>query len=544
MCGIYLNVGNNKFAEFEKIKHRGPDGSQYLIKKYNGDKHIYYGFHRLSIINPQSGINQPFQIANLVVLCNGEIYNWTDLKYLVGRPNIKSDCEIIPYLYLHYGSNFATMIKALDGEFAIILHDLNKNIIYAARDFMGIRPLYYNLKNGELQIASELKAINGGRHILPRTIYSFGGNNSITEMATSTYWNFPISMQTADGNICSAMYNNNDTVHTANDKIVHNTILRDLYNIISTSVKSRMNTDRPLGCLLSGGLDSSIVAALAHKINPNIRCFVIGTANSPDVIAAKKVADWMSAQLTIIPFDMDDGIAAIKDVIWALETYDVTTVRASTPQYLMAKWISKNTDIKVILSGEGSDELFGGYLYSKLAPSAGHLYQDRKRLLNELYMFDCLRTDRTMAAFGLEVRVPFLQNDLVKYVLNLDPQLFMSKDVPEKNVLRQMAIKYELLPPEIAMRRKEAFSDAVDFSWKNYISKHCKNLSDNQIEKKYFAITSAISAVPYNDESFYYKQIFDCYYNSDILPHYWMPQWADANDPSATVLDVYRACET
>ena len=544
MCGIFLTVTNNQscYDEFEKIKHRGPDGSQFLVKKYANSKlrkSIHYGFHRLSIMNPESGINQPFQVNDVIVLCNGEIYNWESLKLLIDMPNIKSDCEIIPNLYLYCERDFLKMISFLDGEFAIILHDLKNNTIYAARDFMGIRPLYWNLdvSCNELQLASELKAIKGkGMHIRPRIIYSF--NSDLNKANVQSYWNFQIPIQSVlnDGEL--------------NNFVVINKIIDRIYDILFTSVRMRMNANRPLGCLLSGGLDSSIIASLAVKVNPNIRFFVIGTENSPDVIAAKKVAEFLSAKLTVIPFNMDDGVNAIEDVIESLETYDVTTVRASIPQYFLAKWISENTDIKVVLSGEGSDELFGGYIYSKLAPTANDLYEDRKRLLNELYMFDCLRTDRTMAAFGLEVRVPFLQKKLVDFVTTLNPKLFMSDKFLEKILLRLMAIQNKLLPNEIAMRGKEAFSDAVDFSWKNKIMSDCKYRFAKRTDSEHFCLTdkekqeysSRGSIAPFSYEALLYRNKFDKYYKNKkyVLEHYWMPKWTNVNDPSATVLSVYK----
>lgn len=509
MCGIFFtNIDNHQSKEygfFEKIIHRGPESSFF----YKKDKNCY-GFHRLGIVHPNSKYNQPFLYDDFVVMCNGEIYNWTSLieEYeLPSKEQMSSDCEVIGLLYQKLDRDFHKLLTLLDGEFAVFLHDLKESKIYAARDFMGIRPLYYSVSDNGLKIASEIKCFDINsvvNHILPKTVYTFDIKDRIVNSVNiKKYWNFPKYTQDIE----------------TEDNIVDN-----IYNILSESVKSRITeSERPVGCLLSGGVDSSIIVSLVSKINPNIQCFTIGLENSPDVKAAKKVAEFLGVKLHIIPFDIENGINSIPKVIYHLETYDITTVRASTPQYLIAKWICENTDIKVILSGEGSDEIFSGYIYSKLAPSPDELWKDGVRLLSELYLFDCLRTDRTISSAGLEVRVPFLNKKLVEYVLQLNPVVRMCDDKIEKYILRKMADKYNLLPKEIIYRPKEAFSDAVSDD---------KTTWFKSIQTKIFPLK----------EAEWYKNLFDKYYpgQSHILPHYWLPKWTDAQDPSATLLKVYK----
>jgi asparagine synthase (glutamine-hydrolysing) len=516
MCGIYFTncIKCDTLKNFDKLSKRGPDGSMILRK----NNKYFYGFHRLAIINPIIGVNQPIQYKNIVVLCNGEIYNWKTLSQLFDI-KVKSDCELLIYLYFEFGKNFKKVIQWLDGEFAIILHDLNIDKVYVARDFMGMRPLYYSFNN-DLTISSELKGIaSKTQHIIPRSIYTFDLEKNNLEV--EPYWEFSKSR-----------HPNIIPLHT---------IYNELYQILSDSVRARVESDKPIGCLLSGGLDSSIIVSLVAKIYRNIRCFVIGANDSPDVVAAKKVANYLSLPLEVVPFDKNIALNTIPNVIQSLETYDITTIRASTPQWHLAKWISENTDIKVIISGEGSDELFmNGYAYTKLYDNANELWEEGERLLEELYLFDCLRTDRTMATWGLEVRVPFLHKYLVDFVRKLDPELLMYSETPyqgldrsiEKSLLRHMAYQYYLLPDEIIWRPKEAFSDAVGFSWKDTIEKHTRD----------YKIQERKHLTPISSEAEWYRQIFDEQFpdNEEILQHYWMPKKFQTNDPSARVLPTYH----
>lgn len=526
MCGIFYtnSVSAHNYVLFDKIKHRGPDIS-IIISENN---HMY-GFHRLAIINPNSEYNQPYVKDGVVLLCNGEIYNMKELieKYEL-KEEYQSDCEVILDVYLKTGSILET-IQSIDGEFGIIIHDTNKNIVYAARDFMGIRPLYYSHdSNKTIHISSELKALPcNGQHIIPRFIYSFNVLQHVADLPTlmtfQEYWSFPtLSSKT----------------------MVSFNLINELYNLLNESVKSRLTSDQPVGCLLSGGIDSSLIVALASKHIPNIRCFTIGSESSPDVQSARLVAKFLNVPLTVVDFSFEEGISKLIPVIYHLETYDITTIRASVPQYILAKWISKNTDIKVILSGEGSDELFSGYVYSKLAPTPEALFDDGVRLLSELYQYDCLRTDRTLSAWGLEVRVPFLNKKLIEFVLGLNPEYRMCSQKPfeyisrnlEKNLLRTMIQYYKLLPDEISTRPKEAFSDAVSSKEKSWYRTIQDWIHDHNLEDKIYT-----HVPPNSKESKYYRNVFDLLYpkQEHILKKYWLPKWTKQTDPSATVLDCY-----
>jgi asparagine synthase (glutamine-hydrolysing) len=541
MCGIFFTnqTKEDTLCEFQSLRHRGPDGSQVLFRETAGETY-FYGFHRLAIINPHVGVNQPFQRNNAVLLCNGEIYNWRELARLFDI-TIESDCELLLYLYFKFERNFTKLVQWLDGEFAIILHDIEQDAVYAVRDFMGIRPLYWAYDvmdrntdtSPRLIISSEMRAMRGSdaaaeniSHIIPRHIYKF--TNAARTMTVDAYWTSPEQVYILDPakNSLSSIY-------------------YEMYNALYESVCARVSADRPVGCLLSGGLDSSIIAAIASRLCKKLQCFVIGAEDSPDVVAAKKVATHLKVHLNVINFDVNAALKAIPAVINSLETYDITTVRASTPQWHLAKWISQNSPVKVILSGEGSDELFmNGYAYTKLYTDSEELWVEGGRLMQELYMFDCLRTDRTMAAWGLEVRVPFLQKYFVEYVRRLDPDLFLYSKTPycgldrsiEKALLRNMAARYGLLPDEIIWRPKEAFSDAVGFSWKDIISQHCVHMAPSARDH----------LTPVSPEAEWYRRIFDEQFPkmAGVLSHYWMPKKFDTNDPSARVLPTYHGTIT
>lgn len=507
MCGIFFTNSPDEIsiAKFDKLAHRGPDGSQCLFRQINGTKYMY-GFHRLSIINPSLGINQPLQHNNVIVLCNGEIYNWQKLAKLFDI-HVQNDAEIVIRLYFIFNRDFTKLVQWLDGEFSIILHDLDQGVVFAARDILGARGLYYSYTDGKLEIASELKALtNKANHIEPRQIYKF-----TNKLEISPYWQFPEEPNLFDLGL---------------DQIYDN-----MYKMLSASVEIRLHADQPIGALLSGGLDSSLIVALAAKYCPNIQCFVVGGPDSPDVIAANKVAEYLRVPLQVVPFDFKEGIKSIPNVIQSLETYDITTIRASTPQWHLARWISQNTDIKVILSGEISDELYNGYLYTKLYDDPYELWHESERVLSELHMFDALRTDRAISSWGLEVRVPFLNKALIEYVRRLDPKLLLSNPI-EKALLRNMAAKYKLLPDEIIWRKKEAFSDAVSFSWKDVLAKHAEEYKVQERDH-----LTAISP-----EAEWYRQEFDRQFpgQSHILPHYWLPKKFATNDPSARILPVYE----
>jgi asparagine synthase (glutamine-hydrolysing) len=322
----------------------------------------------------------------------------------------------------------------------------------------------------------------------------------------------------------------------------------DIREKLTLAVKKRLMTDRPLGLLISGGLDSSLIAGITRKLlgpSAAIESFSIGMPGSPDVEKAKIVASYLNTKHHTVDFSVENGIAVIRDVIRQLETFDITTIRASVPQYLLSKYISENTDVKVILSGEGSDELFGGYMYSHLAPSNDELQNDSHRLIRELEMFDVLRTDRTTAGNGLEVRVPFLDRGFMRYVLNLDGKYKNPNESSgfgkriEKAILRDAFSSDNYIPEEILYRTKNAFSDACGYDWIPKLQKHFESIISEE------EFSSRFEQYPYltpnSKEAFYYRKIFEEFYpsQSHLLKHYWLPNWVVSNnEPSARLLNL------
>lgn len=528
MCGIFVFLSHKKYdvkcllAEFYKLAHRGPDNYKCQVScrgSDNSDQAIFFvGFHRLAIIDQNRVSDQPFTSNNVHLVCNGEIYNYKQLiidHKLSTTTN--SDCEVILLLYIKYG--IEETIRLLDGEFAFVLVDENTQKIYAGRDIFGVRPLFFGKSDSIVVFASEAKSlINTVEHVepfIPGTFMEID-SEALGQEKTKKYYLFP-------------------NVNIIDNKSL---ITKNINTLLTEAIHKRLQSDRPLGTLLSGGLDSSIVTSVVSRQVKNLHCFSIGLDDSYDIIAAKKVAEYLNINNHhVIHFTIQEGIEALEDVIYTLETYDVTTIRASIPQYLMGKYISNNTNIKVLLSGEGSDELFGGYKYSRDAPSEYELLEDSKRLLSELYMYDNLRTDRTMARWGLEVRVPFLDKNFVNYVLTMDPKAKMQNSL-EKLILRE-SFEENYLPKEILYRSKAAFSDAVSsksVTWYKELIKHIENLiSDDDFNRNTY-----LHNPPLTKEGMYYRQIFDKYFpnGSKFINKYWMPKWQNKTitDPSATVL--------
>lgn len=520
MCGIYALVSKIRnimdctktYKQFMQIKYRGPDSTKCI---HIGD--VSLGFHRLAIIDPTEKSNQPFFEDGIYLICNGEIYNYKELIYDHDlKLSTKSDCEVILHLFKIYG--IRKTCQLLDGEFCFIIYDSNNKMLYAARDIYGVRPMFYS--TNELCIASEAKAID---------------NLNTLPFKPNTYMHYDLSLDT----IKFYSYYAHPTIDMS---ITYNMTMETVKKLFTKAVNKRLMSDRPLGTLLSGGLDSSLVTAICHKYNPDITCFSVGLEGSVDIHYARKVAEFLNIKNHhIITFTIEEGFNLIEEVIKTLETYDVTTIRASVPQYIMSKYIKENTNIRVLLSGEGSDEI-GGYLYFKNAPNSKEFHEDCLRLLSELYMFDNLRTDRTMASCGLEVRVPFLDKEYLDFYLGTNPEYRMIKvNQMEKQLLRDSFKMDNLLPYEVLYRRKEAFSDAVsskDTSWYREVQKKINNLiSDDEFKNTKYADNNSMTK-----EGLYYRKIYETYYpNQKLITHYWMPKWQEDNltDPSATVLKVY-----
>lgn len=540
MCGIFAcsnshsdELKNPKSLDFDKIKHRGPEKSNFLTID-----NVKLGFHRLAINDLSDTGMQPFHLNGMWLICNGEVFNHKELERKYNfKMQSRSDCEVILHLYNYFKEEpnvIELLINELDAEFVFVIYDSFSKKMYAARDQYGIRPLFYGFKEQEFFFASEMKALSFLPHVdpFPPATYAVVTNDIILKKY------YEISLE--------KLYPQPST------EIIHKTIK----NLLTESVNVRIMSDKPVGAFLSGGVDSSLICALLIKQIPDLHCFTIGLDdNSVDILAAKKVAKHIGIKEghhRCIYFTVEEGFAALKDVIYHLESWDTTTNRASVPQYLLAKYIKENTDIKVLYSGEFADETFASYQYFKLAPTVKDLELDTKRLLEEIYLYDGLRVDRTVSAFGLECRIPFGNKKLIDYIFSLTPELrICSETIIEKKLLRDSfksalfhdTISHEILPQDILYRRKDAFSDAVSSktkSWYKSLQELIEPLISN--EELSTAYIKYPDNTPKTKEALYYRNIFAELFPNRccVIPHLWLPKWVDTNDPSATILKVYK----
>lgn len=523
MCG-FLVVGSEEFEmqlfndSLDKAAYRGPDHQHMSV-----DHGITWGFNRLSIMDLSTNGNQPFVYKDCVLVCNGEIYNYPDLKQkLESEYSFKSgsDCEVLIPLYDKYGIDIAC--KFLDAEFAMVLYDTKTNQMMAARDPMGIRPMFYGYSKNEHKIcfASEAKSL-------------FDLCDDIMPFPPGHYY--------LDGKfIC---YNDlSDTKTINNDSL--DVIAKNLKDKLEAAVEKRFMSDVPIGYLLSGGLDSSLVCAIGQKLSDKpIRTFAIGMESDPiDLKYAKQVADYLGTEHTEVIMTKQDLYDHLKEVIYHLETFDITTIRASMAMYILCEYIHKNTDIKVIMTGEVSDELFG-YKYTDYAPNPQAFQEEASKRIKELYMYDVLRADRCISAHALEGRVPFADIDFVNYSMSIDPAKKMNVYNKGKYLLRHAFEGTGYLPDDILFREKAAFSDAVGHSMVDYLKELAEEkYSDEDVvnaKEKYPYCT------PFTKESLMYRDIFESFFpgNAKWIKDFWMPNksWenCDVNDPSARVLKNY-----
>jgi len=482
------------------IRHRGPDWSGI----YSNDKAIM-AHERLAIVDPTSGKQPLFsEDRSFVLAANGEIYNHSALrKQFEGRYNFqtKSDCEVILALYKEKGNSF---LDELNGIFGFAIYDVEKDAYLIARDHMGIIPLYMGWdQNGTFYVASELKALEGictKIELFPPGHYLDSNEGELKR------------------------WYSRDWMEYKNVKD-NETDIAKLRKALEDAVHRQLMSDVPYGVLLSGGLDSSITSAIAKKYAdkriesddkdkawwPQLHSFAIGLEGSPDLAAAQKVAKHLDTVHHEIKFTIQEGIDAIRDVIYHLETYDITTIRASTPMYLMARAI-KAMGIKMVLSGEGADEIFGGYLYFHKAPSAKDFHEENVRKLDKLHMYDCLRANKSLASWGIEGRVPFLDKEFMDVAMSINPQdKMINGERMEKWVLRKAF--EDMLPASVTWRQKEQFSDGVGYSWIDTLKKMVnEKVTDEQLANaKYkFPIQT-----PSSKEEFYYRSIFADHFPSD-----------------------------
>ena len=557
MCGIFALL-NDSYCNTEFIKkqfNKGKNIEPELSKLIPFGSKGFIGFHRLSInfLNPKS--NKPIQIDDFTLICNGEIYNYRELYSLMNvTPTTDSDCEVIIHLYKKYG--IEQTLQMLDGVFSFILCDIDiysgSNKMYIARDPYGVRPLY-TLKSKNFAIdkkigfASELKCLS-----------EFQTENYIIEQfKPGTYsvcilpyivlasWQFYMEyVSYHNTGFTSTMFSSGILNETNCD-----TIFTNIRKYLKNAVKKRCTTtERPIACLLSGGLDSSLITALVNEYtNGTLETYSIGLPGSEDLKYAKIVADYLGTKHTEIVLSEKDFTDAIPEVIKAIESYDTTSVRASIGNYLIGKYIAANSQAKVIFNGDGSDELCGGYLYMNKCPDALEFDKESRRLLKDIHFFDMLRSDKCISSHGLETRTPFLDRSWVQYYLSIDPRIRYHPGTPgqcEKFLLRSAfsLINYTtsegkaLLPDSILWRTKEAFSDGVSKTSQSFyqiIQEHIETLG------KISFTTNALLAQ--TNEQNYYKSIFNSHYPnaSNVVPYYWMPKYVNATDASARTLHIY-----
>ena len=529
MCGILGFLGKiSKDREYylnksKLIRHRGPDWNGIY---YSPLENIVICHERLSIVGIDNG-SQPIisGCGNYILSVNGEIYNYKNIlkNVLHDRYNCatKSDCEVIIYLYQEFGINF---IKMLDGVFSFILYDIKQKKVIIARDPIGITPLYHGAdKTGLFTIASELKC--------------FGEDDSVTVMEPGSYVCFDYKDKWEKSS-ADVYYKPNWKTEGFNENKDEKQIKYLINSKLTEAVEKRMMSDVPFGVLLSGGLDSSLIASIASRILKNkpgsfgskLHTFSIGLKNSPDIIAARKVANFLKTEHHELSFTIQDGIDCLRNLIYHLETFDVTTIRASTPMFLMSRKI-KSYGIKMVLSGEGADEIFGGYLYFHQAPNNEEFHSECVKRVSNLHYFDCLRANKSTMSWGLEARVPFLDQKFVAYGIPVHPELKCNGI--EKYILRAAfdSKTDPYLPKEILWRQKEQFTDGVGYSWLDNLIEHCeKSITDeefNELEKMYSVR---------NKEEAYYRKIFEEFFpNKHNTIERWIPktEWDGVSyDPS------------
>lgn len=543
----------------KKIRHRGPDWSGV----YTGPNAIL-SHERLSIVDPLSG-KQPLvsDDQKIILAANGEIYNHKEIRaQFNGSYNFRtgSDCEVIIPLYKKFrdSGDFSAMIESLSGIFAFALYDSERDVYLVARDQIGVIPLYQGWdKAGRYYVASELKALEGGC----QTIEEFpNGCYLFSKDAKPVRW-YKRDWESFDSVKFAARASD------ALGQVINPAVIEKVRDGLEAAVKAQLMSDVPYGVLLSGGLDSSIIAAVTQKYSkkriesdskegawwPRLHSFAIGLEGSPDLIAAQKAADYIGTVHHEVHFTIQEALDALPDVIYHIETYDITTVRASTPMYLLARVI-KSMGIKMVLSGEGSDELFGGYLYFHKAPNAQEFHEELVRKMGKLHLYDCLRANKSLMAWGVEGRVPFLDKDFIDVAMRLNPSDKMNIKLPdgkqriEKWILRKAF--EDMLPAEIVWRQKEQFSDGVGYNWIDTLKKMTEEkISDAEFERREnrFPVNP-----PKTKEEYYYREIYSRLFPSDsaarCVPHEagvacstakaleWDAAWKNMDEPSGRAI--------
>jgi len=552
MCGIIAFFGNEStqntieqrelFLKLSKlIRHRGPD--------WNGifedhEAKVFIGHERLSIVSPESG-SQPIisEDDKQVLSVNGEIYNYKELyrhtlldKYTCSS---KSDCEVIMHLFREFGGDTA---KMLDGIYGFVLYNKDTGEVYIARDPIGIIPLYIGwTPTGEFMVASECKSLIEPCEIIEVFPPGHSLQFNVNDLPRHSNVNFD--------KFYNPIFKEPDTsfqaLETPEEIEVTTTKIRES---LENSVKKRLMADVPFGVLLSGGLDSSLIASITSRLiretpvntwGSNLHSFSIGLKGAPDLLAAKKVADFLGTIHHEFHFTVQEGIDAIRDLIWHLETYDVTTIRASTPMYLLSRKV-KSLGIKMVLSGEGADEVFGGYLYFHQAPTDEEFHKECISRVENLHHFDCLRANKSTMAWGVEARVPFLDQAFLNTVMTIDPKVKL-RDSREKWGLRKAFDTPDnpYLPDDILWRQKEQFSDGVGYNWIDSLKLHAELVvSDSEFELK-----KENDCHLRTHEAVWYKNIYDELFKTELPIKRWIPRtdWNGVGyDPSGRAQQVHE----
>jgi len=552
MCGIWALIKSNPqltqqiVDSFNKIKKRGPDSSTLHV-----DRNYIAGFHRLAINDLSVSGNQPFFSScpdyNYILMANGEIYNHRELetKYDI-KTNSSSDCAVLLPLFIKLKEDFDKFNNELRGEYAIVIFKQHKKTdqieYFVSTDALSVRPIFYyidyientNLEIGFASLLGGLSELSDNVQRLDQGSMIIGSTN--TKLMSNDY--IISKYHIKPSNIIN-IYQDVSDIYTLYELTV---------KILTDAIVLRLESDRPIGCLLSGGLDSSLIAAIAAKELAKrgqvLRTFSIGMEDGTDIKYAQMVADHIGSDHTVFYFTQEEGLEAIEEVIKATETYDITTIRASVGQYLIAKNIAEKTDIKVILNGDGADECQMGYLYFYLHPDLESARTERDKLVEQIHLFDGLRVDRNISYHGLEARVPFLDKEFVDLFYQLPTKLLVpDKTHMEKYFIRKAfdVILPDLLPSKVLWRKKEAFSDGVsskDKSWYLIVKDFYNQLvSDDEFETR----NSLTHIIPHCKESFYYRKRFNELYgqNHMVIPRYWLANWTDSKDPSARTLKIY-----
>jgi len=574
MCGIFCLLNSNDSTEkdfiasqFNKCASRGPEYNRLI---HESKCNTYLGFHRLAINGLDEISHQPITIDDVTIICNGEIYNYKELfKSLKIKPSTNSDCEIIIHLYKQYGID--QTLQMLDGVFAFVIYDIRTEDrkIIVARDPYGVRPLFqlHSITGtiGFGSLLANLSAFKDNAFSLDNAVGCGWGphitsynDKSISQFPPGTYSTYiccglgsthPNSFTKiwtpVIKNKCYSTLGFLKMIEYDDEDYNEKMYLHGIREFLCKAVEKRvLNTDRKVACLLSGGLDSSLMAALVSKHVDNLETYSIGLEGSEDLKYARLVADFLKTKHTEVVVSEEDFFNAIPRAIKASESWDTTTIRACVGNFLLGEYISKHSEAKVIFNGDGSDEVTGGYLYFHKAPDMYEFDSECRKLLNNIHLFDGLRSDRCISVHGLEPRTPFLDRSWVQYYLSIPIKYRCHnlKDRPEKYLLRKAFDCGTILPAEVLWRTKEAFSDGVSNltkSWYEIIEERVQTITEFNT---YNCVLDHLAPTPITLEQKYYRYLFETFYPGcgNVIPYYWMPKYVDATDSSARTLNIYK----